>query len=103
VLTEQDKKAIQESINKFVILNGKKYYVKKAEKSFETTELIAQDLANLLDIKCAKYESVNIDGVFYYLSEDLNEQGRLIPIDVFMPNKLSLIDCWIALEKNFLN
>lgn len=103
VLTEQDKKAIQESINKFVILNGKKYYVKKAEKSFETTELIVQDLANLLDIKCAKYESVNIDGVFYYLSEDLNEQGRLIPIDVFMPNKLSLIDCWIALEKNFLN
>ena len=62
-------------------------HVKKAEKSFETTELIVQDLANLFNIKCAKYESVNIDGVFYYLSEDLNEQGRLIPIDVFMPNK----------------
>lgn len=102
-LTEQDKTIIKENINKFVILNGKKYYVKEAPTNYETTELIAQDLAKLLDIKCAKYESVNIDGTFYYLSEDLNEQGKLIPIDVFMPNKLSLIDCWISLEKNFLN
>ena len=83
----------------FVSLKGKKYYLKLVEDG--GNELIGNYLANLCGINTANDKIISIDGEYYYLSYDLNNDGEYKDAaDAGIVN-LSLYEIWSILEEKY--
>ncbi len=73
-----DKDKIKFGVGKKLNINGKNYYIKRCLDKFPSTEIVAEKLCNVLGIKCAHYEVVEIDGETFHLSELLGENGYFV-------------------------
>lgn len=56
-----------------IIENGKKYYFKR---NVDNVELVMERISNLIGLKCAHYESIEVSGRRCYLSEALDNDGN---------------------------
>ena len=88
--------------NAFVFINGQKYYIKK-DTFDDKHELIAERLAILANINCAHYIYQKKNGVGYYLSKDLSNNGDFFPADVLGLSRqsYSLYSVWNFFEKKY--
>ena len=86
--------------HKFMMINGKSYYVKECDDNFNLKEIIAKRLADILGIKCANYDIIKTDDNIYYVSEDLNILGNARNLSIISAANSSLYLIWDALEKN---
>ena len=93
-LSKEIKEKIACPSNLTIDINGTKYYIKKAKDEVDGIELVIEELAKLVNIKCAHYERVKVDNNIYYLSEDLGK-------DKPFSNKLN--DIFNALEATYPN
>ena len=85
--------------HKFMMINGKSYYVKECDDNFNLKEIIAKRLANILDIKCASYDIIKCNDTMYYISEDLKNLGNARNLSFIASPSSSLYLIWDALEK----
>ena len=77
------------------------YYYKKALDGFIATEMIASELAKLVGIKTGDYETFTWNGMNYYLSKDLNEQGPFFTFAELGVCADSLNEYWYVLDKYY--
>lgn len=80
------------------IIGEYKYYFKKAIPPFIKTELIANKLAALLNIKCLEYISILIADLSYYFSKDLNAEGTFYTL-----SELGVLDSSLSAHLQGLN
>ena len=83
------------------IINGERYYLKKADKYTDGIELVVEILASLVDIKHVYYYRVLIDNKVYYLCKDLNRFSEFIPAEVMCGYKDNLDDIFDILNENY--
>lgn len=74
----KDKNRISNNVGNKININGKNYYIKRPLGKIYCAEIIAERLCNILGIKTAHYEIVDIDGNRFYLSEVLGENGYFV-------------------------
>ena len=85
--------------HKFMMINGKSYYVKECDDNFNLKEIIAKRLADILGIKCASYDIIKCNDTMYYISEDLKNLGNARNLSFIASPSSSLYLIWDALEK----
>ena len=78
--------------HKFMMINGKSYYVKECDDNFNLKEIIAKRLADILGIKCANYDIIKTDDNIYYVSEDLNILGNARNLSIISAANSSIVD-----------
>ena len=86
----------------YVTINSKNYYVKKINNN-DGIELVTERLAKLVNINSVHYERVVIDDEVYYLSEDLNKDGKYLSAKYVVMHKTSMIDMFDVLNKYYDN
>jgi hypothetical protein len=72
ILSKEIEDKIKTTHNPTIDLDGKKYYVKSGMIQFDGVELVVEELAKIVGVKSIKSERLLLDGIPYYLSEDLN-------------------------------
>lgn len=78
-LTEEDRNIIDHlGFPKIVELSQGKFLVKAVTSAEVANELIGKKLADVFKVKCPNYHLVNVNGQYYYLSEDLNQLGEFV-------------------------
>ena len=77
-----------------VTVGGKKYYFKRNDAY---VELLAEQIAELFQLKHAHYETVKVGGDSYYLSKDLNDDGSFATAQDF-----GIIDSHIKVIEDFI-
>lgn len=92
------KNSLPEFNHKFMMINGKSYYVKECDDNFNLKEIIAKRLANILDIKCASYDIIKCNDTMYYISEDLKKLGNARNLSFIASPSSSLYLIWDALS-----
>lgn len=70
-LSRDQKEAITRFKSGIIISNNQKYYYKPSPKHLDGLELVVEDLASLVDIKCAHYERIVVDNTPYVVSTDI--------------------------------
>lgn len=81
-------------------IDDKTYYFKLMnDSSSYGLEMVAEELAKLVGIKCAHYECVEINGFNYYLSEDIGKADKFLCAYGIGIKGDSLYDIWNVLEK----
>lgn len=103
LLTEKAKEYIATTRNGSTIIGNEKYYFKATMPGFSKTEVIAQDLAEVLEIYCLKYATLSIGSNTYYISKDLNKEGTFLLLSELGIHKYSLYDSWHILEEYYGN
>ena len=88
----------------YIEVNNKNYFVKKDDNN-DKHELIVERLANLVGIRCAHYYYREINGVGYYLSEDLSSNGIFLTADNLGLSRqtYSLYSIWSFFERKYPN
>ena len=105
-LTEKQKEQIIITRCGKIEIDQKKYYYKPVLRHVEGVELLIEKLANLVDINCAHYERIEIEGMPYMLSEDIAKNKVFKTAnEVIDTNSVtgSLYDIWNTLEKKYPN
>lgn len=97
-LTDKEKQYIDENTNGAIIIDNKKYYFKLISSMSIGIEVAVENLAKLVDIKCAHYEVVEINGLNYYLSLDIAENKEFYDAYELGFVSNSLYDIWNELE-----
>lgn len=78
-LTEEDKSIIDNLTSiRVVELSLGRFLVKEITEEEIANELIGKKLADIFKVKCPNYYLVNVNGQYYYLSEDLNQLGEFV-------------------------
>lgn len=98
-LTSEQLNYIDENSNGVIVINNKKYFFKLIPKLNYGIEIVIEKLANLVNIKCAHYEIVNINGLNYYLSEDIG--NNFIKADSLNINSNNIYDIESYLIHNY--
>lgn len=88
--------------NSFIVVDGRKYYVKKDEKG-DKYELIVEKLAHIASVNCAHYYYKYVGNVGYYISDDIASDGKFITAsDLGLGEDVyQLYEIWDFLEKHF--
>ncbi len=102
-LTNNDKEEMLKKEKGYLLKNNKKYYYKLALPSLEGMELVIEDLAKLVDIKCANYEMLKIDDMYFYISLDVGYPNQFITASSLGIKSTNLYDIWDYLEKISFN
>ena len=96
-LTLAEKKLIQKGMS-IIEIKGKQYYVKYSK--FPVMELVGEQLAKLVGVKCAHYELVKINGYNYLISENLtNQEYEFVTAYDYGLGSNSLYNIWNWLEQ----
>lgn len=78
-LSEHEQILALKSKNLILEKDGHKYFIKENDC---LSELLGEYLANILGIRCAHYEHLNILNSNFVISPDLNEIGKFTPTDI---------------------
>ena len=100
-LNEEQKKYIDEYSNGEININGIKYYFKLIPSLSKGIELVVENLAKLVDIKSAHYEMVTINGLSYYLCEDVAGKDEFFTAYDLGFFEYGLYDIWHELELRY--
>lgn len=104
-LTEKDIELIEHAgFRKSVKLSSGSYYVKGSKNAtILKNELIGSKLAQVFHLNCPKYHFLEINGYYYILSEDLNQDGIFKSIDELniAKNDCSISQVWESIEAKY--
>jgi len=102
-LSEEDKlKIVNADFVTQLNINGVSYYIKK---DYDFTEIVGEALAKVVGLQCAHYIPLNINGINYVASVDLDSGNNFcLFFNYIKDNSLyNLYNIWTILEENFEN
>ena len=100
-LEDKEKQYIDENTNGTIIIDNKKYYFKLIPSMSIGIEVAVENLAKLVDIKCAHYEVVEINGLNYYLCEDISGKDKFYTAYELGFYDYSLQNIWSEFELRY--
>ena len=99
ILTNDQKKYIKDKIRGSIVIKDKTYYFKPVKtNNYAYLELVLEKLAKFINMNTAHYDLINIDGRYYYLSEELK---NFRTSNVLKISDINLYEIWSCLENKY--